>query len=342
VFISEWFKITGDWSDSFQTLLVHLPVLLPKYYLYGMDMVANDVRNGRPAFLFGDVSDKGWWYYFPAAFVLKTTIPFLLLTVSGIAWTIWETVRRRWLDGLYLVLPPLIYLGLSMSSHLNIGVRHIMPVLLFFAVMGAGAISAFLNIERLKGRHLSKILVGFLVASISLIAIVTFPDYTTYFSPLAGGAANGWRQLSDSNVETGQDVKSLAAFLKALGENHIEGLFVGSGQIEYYGVDNCELPCGSEKTNQSDVTDKDEESEETDKDDESKDTGDKDDTEVNDEQKSVTYIPREPANYIAIGAWYLEEINLTPEQKAVIDPYRRVQPEAVIGNAIFVFRRNRD
>ena len=137
-------------------------------------------------------------------------------------------------------------------------------------------------------------------------------------------------------------MKSLAAYIKGRGENHIEGLFVGSGYIHYYGVDNCELPCEVDKTNPSDVTDKDDESEETDKDDESEDTDDNNDIEVNDEQKSVPYTPREPANYIAIGAWYLEEINLTPPQKALIDPYRRVQPEAVIGNAIFVFRKQLD
>src|SRR6266404_1781410 len=168
-FISESLNMTGDAAESFQSFLVHLPIMLPKYYLYGMEMVMYDVRNGRPAFLFGEVSDKGWWCYFPVAFVLKTTIPFLMITVSGIAWTIWETVRRRWMDGIYLLLPPLGYMGLSMTSHLNIGVRHIMPVFPFFAVMGAAAVSAFLNIEILKSWSLAKILVGVLVASTGLI-----------------------------------------------------------------------------------------------------------------------------------------------------------------------------
>ena len=141
VFISEWFNVAGDWSDSFQNVLVHLPILLPKYYLWGMDMVVNDVRNGRPAFLFGDISQTGWWYYFPAAFALKTTIPFLLLSVVGVGWTVWETIKRRLLDGLYLLVPSLGYLGFSMMSHLDIGVRHIMPVFPFFAIMGAAAVS---------------------------------------------------------------------------------------------------------------------------------------------------------------------------------------------------------
>ncbi|HTK37977.1 MAG TPA: hypothetical protein VL325_05750, partial [Pyrinomonadaceae bacterium] len=199
----------------------------------------------------------------------------------------------------------------------------IMPVFPFFAIMGGAAVSAFLKIERLQNWHLSRILVGILIASIGFITVSIFPDYTTYFSPLAGGSANGWRLLSDSNVETGQDVKSLADFLKARGEDHIEGLFVGSGYIEYYGVENCEIPCNYDQ-------DKD-----------SGETGGDDNADANAEPASEPEKQQEPANYIAIGAWYLEEIDLTPEQKAVIDPYRSSKPETIIGNAIFVFRKNR-
>jgi hypothetical protein len=211
-----------------------------------------------------------------------------------------------------------------MASHLNIGVRHIMPVFPFFAIMGAGAVTAFLNIERLKSWHLSKILVVALVVSIGLIAITTFPDYTTYFSPLAGGPANGWRLLSDSNVETGQDVKALAAFMKERGENQIEGLFVGSGYIEYYGVENCDIPCGDDQNNNSEGND------------------DDDNAEAHGETTDGPDKQEETANYIAIGGWYLGEINLTPEQKAVIEPYRQEKPEAIIGSAIFVFRKRHD
>jgi hypothetical protein len=289
-----------------------------------MDMVVNDIRSGRPAFLFGQISQTGWWYYFPAAFALKTTIPFLLLSVSGIAWTIWEAVRRRWLDSLYLLVPSLGYFVFCMASHLDIGVRHIMPVFPFFAVMGAGAVSAFLDVERFKKWHLSKTLVGLLIASSVFTAISTFPNYTTYFSPLAGGPANGWQLLSDSNVETGQDVKDLASFIKSRGENQVEGLFVGSGYIDYYGVENCDIPCGDDQDNDAEQTD------------------DRGNAEASDEQTGEPNKPDKQANYIAIGAWYLEEINLTPEQKAVIDPYRSMDPEAVINNAIFVFRKKSD
>jgi hypothetical protein len=208
-----------------------------------------------------------------------------------------------------------------MASHLNIGVRHILPVFPFFAIMGAYFVTAFLDIEILKRWHLSKILVGLLIASIGLTLVTTFPNYTTYFSPFAGGPANGWRLLSDSNVETGQDVKALAAYLKERGETRVEGRFVGSGYIEYYGVTNCEIPCGGDNGDKAEDTDAD------------------DPTDTDQETPTEPEREEPPANYIAIGAYYLEEINLTPEQKAVIDPYRDQQPEVVIGNAIFVFRK---
>jgi len=42
--------------------------------------------------------------------------------------------------------------------------------------------------------------------------------------------------------------------------------------------------------------------------------------------------------YVAIGAWYLSEIDLSDEQKQVIEVYRRQKPEAMVGNSIFIFR----
>jgi len=37
-----------------------------------------------------------------------------------------------------------------------------------------------------------------------IISFLTFPNYLTYTSPLAGGSDRAWDKLSDSNLETGQ------------------------------------------------------------------------------------------------------------------------------------------
>ena len=49
--------------------------------------------------------------------------------------------------------------------------------------------------------------------------------------------------------------------------------------------------------------------------------------------------PANTTKYVAIGAWYLSEIDLTDKQEELIDPYTNQQPEAMVGNSIFVFRR---
>src|SRR2546423_969430 len=233
---AEWLHLSGHFSESFQALLLHLPVMLPKYFLSGIEIVRQDTQGGRPAFLLGEVSSRGWWYYFPVAFALKTTLPFLLVTVGGLAWSIWRIVRRRWLDGLYVVLPPLLYLALSMTSHLNIGVRHALPIFPFFAIAGAGALAAITRRALWRGLQWGHLIVtAALVWSVALAAL-SYPNYLTHFNVLAGGPADGWKRLSDSNVETGQEVSALADYLKQHGSNTVAALCIGVDFLRYYDI----------------------------------------------------------------------------------------------------------
>jgi len=278
-------------------LLMHLPIQLPKYFLYGMEQVVTDVRGGRPAFLFGQISAQGWWYYFPVAFALKASLPFLLVTVAGLAWLVKEIVKKKWADGLWLLAPPLLYLAMSMTSHLNIGVRHVLAIWPFCAVIAAGAITTMSQSLRWREWKLARFVPAAIAVWCAALVLVVYPDYMTAFSPLAGGAANGWKRLSDSNVETGQEVKALADYLKQHNATDVAGVFMGSEFIKFYGI---EL---------------------------------RDPEEISDEEDDTG----RPA-YVAIGAWYFEEVNVTPEQKAMIDPYRALAPEAMVGHSIFVFR----
>ncbi|MFO7678686.1 MAG: hypothetical protein R6X34_01420 [Chloroflexota bacterium] len=43
--------------------------------------IGGRLEKSTPAFLLGQYSDHGWWYYFPAAFALKTPLPTLILLV---------------------------------------------------------------------------------------------------------------------------------------------------------------------------------------------------------------------------------------------------------------------
>jgi hypothetical protein len=304
--IASWFYLAGDTAELFKRLLMWLPPLVPRFFVYGIDMVVQDSREGRPAFLFGQVSDTGWWYYFPIAFVLKTTIPFLLASIGGFGWALMKVFRRKRYVLLYVLLPGVFYLALTMTSHLNIGVRHLLPMFPFAAIAGAGFIVALLEFGVTRAKSLGLALAVLALVPALAIAVSTFPNYLTYFSPLAGGADRGWQTLSDSNVETGQEVKPLASYLKDHGANRVTGIMVGGEFLRFYGVQLDDFPGWY----------------------------DDDDSEAeNSEPEPVA------TDYVAIGAWYLSEIDLTDKQKQIIDIYRQQKPEAMVGNSIFVFRR---
>jgi hypothetical protein len=67
-------------------------------------------------------------------------------------------------------------------------------------------------------------------------AIRVFPNYTPYMNQLAAGP--NWRYLSDSNVEWGDDVNSLAAYLKSRGETRVRAALSGGWiTLPLYGID---------------------------------------------------------------------------------------------------------
>jgi hypothetical protein len=301
--IANWFYLSGQTAEAFKRLLMWLPPLLPRYFVSGIDMVVQDSRDGRPAFLLGQISDTGWWYYFPVAFALKTTIPFLLASIGGFVWAVYQVLRRKCYAILYVMLPGVFYLALTMTSHLNIGVRHLLPMFPFAAIAGAGFVSAVIECGLKRSRGLGVAVAAVALVPCLVIAVSAFPNYLTYFSPLAGGAARGWQMLSDSNVETGQEVKPLARYLKDHGENRVTGIMVGGEFLKFYGIQADDFP------------------------------GWYDDEDSEDAAEPIK------TQYIAIGAWYLSEIDLSDKQKEIIDRYRQQKPEMMVGDSIFVFRR---
>jgi hypothetical protein len=197
--------------------------VFPPYYLVGLYTIFVHNHTGHPASLLGQNSSFGWWYYFPVAFALKTSLPFLLLTVSAIGWGLWAAIGRREKKLIPLLLAPAIYLALSMSSHINIGVRHLAPVFPFLFLLGGVCLDRFLKSTR--GRAATMV-VAVLLGWMLVDGIRAYPNYLSFTNPLTFGKP-AWAVLSDSNVEWGQDIGALARYLKAHGETELLGSLSG-------------------------------------------------------------------------------------------------------------------
>ncbi|MEE8392353.1 MAG: glycosyltransferase family 39 protein, partial [Anaerolineae bacterium] len=99
-------------------------------YVRGVMAILNSAAGGRPGYLMGQISTEGWWYYFPVAFAVKTPPATLvgLLIATGLA------LRRPTRDDLLILVPPLAFFLASTTARLNLGYRHLLPVLPFLAV----------------------------------------------------------------------------------------------------------------------------------------------------------------------------------------------------------------
>ena len=193
----------------------------------------------RGAYLNGEISATGWWYYFPVAFLIKTPIAVLMLLAGGLVIT--GKLWRKFLDSpVFIVLPATIYFITAMTQRLNIGVRHILPVYPFALLLGAVALAWWLRRNR---RPVAMGIAG-LIAITGIEFAQAYPDPLSFFNNLVGGPANGDRHLVDSNLDWGQDLKGLKIWMDENRVRHINLCYFGTADPAYYGIACSLLPGG--------------------------------------------------------------------------------------------------
>ena len=150
-------------------------------------------------YLFGRLSPTGWWYFFPAALAVKTPLAFLfLLGLGG-----WLTVRAGHARPL---LPWAFSLGIlapAMTSPVNYGVRHVLPVYMGFSIVAALAV-----VRLVQTGKWARVAAGALVLWMAVSGAIRHPDYLAYFNELAGSEPE--KVLVDSDLDWGQDTILLA------------------------------------------------------------------------------------------------------------------------------------
>ena len=162
--------------------------------------------HGWDAYLMGEVSRTGWWHYFLVALAVKETIPCLLLLVASLIVFRWKQAGRQ---ELLLLLPVLLFFGAFSLGRVQIGIRYVLPAFPFLFIFAS-------SLARLRARW-SRIAVGILLALHAAAAVRASPDFIAYFNELAGGPANGYRWLADSNLDWGQNLTRMQAYARERG-----------------------------------------------------------------------------------------------------------------------------
>ncbi|MCZ7547159.1 MAG: glycosyltransferase family 39 protein [Anaerolineae bacterium] len=191
-------------------------------------------------YLLGEISHAGWWYYFPFALLVKTPIPLLIGAAVGVAvWARTRATRRR---DLLLVAPPAVYFAATLISSLNIGYRHLLPILPHLYVLVGLAVAWAWRARSGRWRALLPRVAVAGFGWLALSALSIYPHHLSYFNELAGGPGNGANLLVDSNLDWGQDLIRLADVVRAEGLNPLHLSYLGTSKAAYYGIEEIDLP----------------------------------------------------------------------------------------------------
>jgi hypothetical protein len=215
----------------------------PEIFFRGLEYTLRAAASSpRASFLMGEYSVGGWLYYFPATFILKTPAA-MIVAATAYFFVKKKTADDNTLDGksaqttlaarntLYLIIPAVVFFAAACFSKIQIGHRHILPVYPFI-VLFAGAAAA----SMLKKNVYSKIPTILLLATCAAEFAAVHPWHISYFSSVFGGPSRGHKYLLDSNLDWGQGLADLSAFLKTHGVDGIYLSYFGTGDPEYHGI----------------------------------------------------------------------------------------------------------
>jgi len=173
--------------------------LLPESYLMGLVDVKR-MAEFYPTFIFGKVYAHGQWWYFPAVFLIKTTLGLLALVALAVfAVLSGRLAKHRELT--YILLPALVYLAIAMASGMNIGARHLLPMYVLLMIFAAAGVVALARSSRSW-----TLVCTVLVAAHVISSLTVFPNQMAYANEAWGGPKNVHNLLSDANVDWAQQL----------------------------------------------------------------------------------------------------------------------------------------
>ena len=232
---------------------------LSEYFL-GIAMVFKRVAGGNGAYFMGQVSSTAFPAYFPTVFVLKEPLVMLFLMFSAFLIAIGSSFKasanclkealsrklsclatfrdyvRHHIEVLAMFIFILFYAYISITGNLNIGFRHLFPILPFIYLLTAKIIIDFCQRRKNSPTKVTFLSITLILSALLIIETITaYPYYMSYFNRIAGGPKNGYNFVTDSNADWGQDLKRLRVFLDKHPEiDKIRVDYFGGADIKYY------------------------------------------------------------------------------------------------------------
>jgi hypothetical protein len=178
---------------------------------HGMLSLRRTVAFGHRAYLLGDISQFGFWDYYPVTLAVKTPIPFLLLCLVGVGNTFRLARRPGTWPYCGAALAALCIVAAALGSTLNYGSRHVLVV---YPLLAISAAWGWLEICRFSRNSVAAAAaLGCVLAAQGVVAVRAYPDFLSYFNAFAG--RDPGRIVVETDLDWGQDLLQLREFVRA-------------------------------------------------------------------------------------------------------------------------------
>lgn len=178
-------------------------------------------------YLFGRLYSGGLWYFFLGILLVKTPVPFLLLAIPGMffaAGRLWKMSDGFALVTLCGIVIPILF---NTLSHVNLGVRHVLVVYPFLAMVAALTCTRLWNIT--KANWVAPSAAAALLAWQIASCLYVSPEFLTYLNEPA--APYTGYLCADSDLDWGQDIGYLGPKLKQLHANNVWIAYSGMANL---------------------------------------------------------------------------------------------------------------
>jgi hypothetical protein len=196
-----------------------------------------------PSYLLGRTTVGGWWYYFPLAFLYKTSAAFHVLLILAALYFVSRarepgSLQRLMQSPLRVpLIALLVFAGLLLRAKLNIGFRYAMPALPMLGVLCAAGVAAA---WQEYGRR-PRMLVAAAIAWLIIHPLTYYPNFLSYISEYGPGRDRNYAVLVDSSMDWGQGLLQLRDFMRAHDIPSVYLSYYGSALPSGYGIDHVPL-----------------------------------------------------------------------------------------------------
>jgi hypothetical protein len=165
------------------------------------------------------------WYFMIVSFFAKTPVPVIILFICGL-FGIFSGYQKKYKPSV-LTIPVIAIFAVTVFSGTNAYIRYILPVYPFVIIIAA------LGLDFLRSRFAG--IAGLLIIWYIWGSLSHFPHFISYANELTGFREKRYLRFTDSNLDWGQGLISLNAYISAKKPGMIIFSYFGEDDASWYG-----------------------------------------------------------------------------------------------------------